>query len=334
MKPKHYFALLAAIGLTSTISFAQSVENQNPYAIFGNKPYVAGAEQERTTVFVIENFAEDSEVARLEHDTETGLVRFFDFEGTLVDEKQLAQGERAWLQQDPLAEKYYSISPYAFSANNPVRYVDPNGEDWYEYTELVDGEEVTKYAYHDQTFSRKEMREMGYTQNVGLVAFKGGEYLSMDGMRMDASNASNTIAVMQYDYDRMGVGDINRHMGAAESYISGLQWSGNMPTSVDLAGKVFVVSSQTDNYMSINSRDLRNEFNNHLHSSGQSSRLHPVNAPRWSGDFTMLFEFAASNAYAPKFFPPTAPNSSTRVRVDRSNANFLMGHYRNAGIIR
>jgi RHS repeat-associated protein len=28
---------------------------------------------------------------------------------------------------DPLAEKYYDISPYAWCANNPVKNVDPNG---------------------------------------------------------------------------------------------------------------------------------------------------------------------------------------------------------------
>ena len=32
---------------------------------------------------------------------------------------------------DPLAEKYYSISPYAYCANNPVNLVDPEGQDSY-----------------------------------------------------------------------------------------------------------------------------------------------------------------------------------------------------------
>jgi RHS repeat-associated protein len=32
--------------------------------------------------------------------------------------------------QDPLAEKYYSVSPYMYCAGNPLRYVDPNGEDF------------------------------------------------------------------------------------------------------------------------------------------------------------------------------------------------------------
>ena len=34
---------------------------------------------------------------------------------------------------DPLAEKYYSISPYAWCGNNPIRFVDPEGKDVYHY---------------------------------------------------------------------------------------------------------------------------------------------------------------------------------------------------------
>ena len=37
-----------------------------------------------------------------------------------------------WHTVDPLAEKYYSISPYAYCANNPVKFIDPTGMsyDW------------------------------------------------------------------------------------------------------------------------------------------------------------------------------------------------------------
>jgi len=36
-----------------------------------------------------------------------------------------------WTSMDPLAEKYYSVSPYAYCGNNPVNRVDPDGKDWY-----------------------------------------------------------------------------------------------------------------------------------------------------------------------------------------------------------
>ena len=34
-----------------------------------------------------------------------------------------------WFAQDPLSEKYYDLSPYAFCGNNPIRYEDVDGED-------------------------------------------------------------------------------------------------------------------------------------------------------------------------------------------------------------
>lgn len=37
-----------------------------------------------------------------------------------------------WHAVDPMSEKYYSWSPYIYCINNPIRYVDPIGMDWYE----------------------------------------------------------------------------------------------------------------------------------------------------------------------------------------------------------
>ena len=41
-----------------------------------------------------------------------------------------------WLSVDPMSDKYPSTSPYAYCANNPVKLVDPNGRDEYEFDEL------------------------------------------------------------------------------------------------------------------------------------------------------------------------------------------------------
>ena len=132
MKIRLFFMLLAAIGLTHSISFAQKAENQNPYAIFGIKPYVVGEtkEKEQVKVFVIENLAEGSTASRLEYDTKTGIVTSFDKEGNAIGMKQLKIGERTWPMQDPHARKYAPWSPYAYCANNPVHITDPTGMDW------------------------------------------------------------------------------------------------------------------------------------------------------------------------------------------------------------
>ena len=37
-----------------------------------------------------------------------------------------------WLSVDPMADKYPSISPYAYCVWNPAKLVEPDGNDWYE----------------------------------------------------------------------------------------------------------------------------------------------------------------------------------------------------------
>ena len=41
--------------------------------------------------------------------------------------RQYSPTLRRWMTPDPLSEKYYDVSPYAFCNNNPVNFVDPDG---------------------------------------------------------------------------------------------------------------------------------------------------------------------------------------------------------------
>ena len=56
-----------------------------------------------------------------EKDTETGYSYF----GARYYTSDLS----VWLSVDPMSDKYPSLSPYVYCANNPVKLVDPNGED-------------------------------------------------------------------------------------------------------------------------------------------------------------------------------------------------------------
>ena len=42
-------------------------------------------------------------------------------------------GYNRFTTQDPLSEKYYSISPYVYVANNPMKFVDPDGRSYTDY---------------------------------------------------------------------------------------------------------------------------------------------------------------------------------------------------------
>ena len=56
-----------------------------------------------------------------ERDPETGLSYF----GSRYYSSDLS----IWLSMDPMASKYPSLSPYTYCADNPVKLVDPNGEE-------------------------------------------------------------------------------------------------------------------------------------------------------------------------------------------------------------
>lgn len=132
MKRRWYAVVLAALLLNSTMVFAQRSEKSNPYEALGKAPYIIGADREnelKSAIFVIEN----ANGKRLEHNPQTGKARLFDKEGVLIKESELKPGERAWWVPDPKAEKYYNTSPYAYVANNPMKYIDPNGMDIYRF---------------------------------------------------------------------------------------------------------------------------------------------------------------------------------------------------------
>ena len=51
---------------------------------------------------------------------------------------------------DPMCEKYYNLSPYAYCGNNPVNAVDPLGMDWYE-------DKDGTYQYSPKVHSQKDL---------------------------------------------------------------------------------------------------------------------------------------------------------------------------------
>ena len=77
-----------------------------------------------------------------------------------------------WMVPDPLSEKYYGISPYAYCANNPVCFLDINGENYDDYYSSLTG----KYLGSDAsgTSSRLIDEDTFVAVSNGLMFVKNG----------------------------------------------------------------------------------------------------------------------------------------------------------------
>ena len=72
---------------------------------------------------------------------------------------------------DPLCEKYYSISPYAYCNNNPVNYVDP------------DGREVQVAKEYQEQF-RNDLQNV-FGDRINMLSFNDNGTLQLDGKTKD-----------------------------------------------------------------------------------------------------------------------------------------------------
>ena len=94
-----------------------------------------------------------------ERDRETGLMYF----GARYYNPAIGR----WLSVDPLMQKYPSLSPYAYAANNPMRYIDPDGRG------VLDGLDFAMALLDFSLTHPQAAQEIGEIFEVGFSA--GGQ---------------------------------------------------------------------------------------------------------------------------------------------------------------
>ena len=96
-----------------------------------------------------------------EYDTETGRyyygARYYDPRVSL------------WIGVDPMAGKYPSISPYIYTAGNPIIFVDPDGMRIWIFGENGERTEYSKGMKYsgDDSFTRQTIRTLNKSQRLG-----------------------------------------------------------------------------------------------------------------------------------------------------------------------
>ena len=119
-----------------------------------------------------------------------------------------------WLSVDPMADKYPSISPYAYCAWNPVKLVDPDGRDWYEYVHPETHKTMVRWTEsHNQDELNNELKGGGIKGNyLGVTAETATKYFGLMGDIVDKNEKQGEHYRMVKDLDRA---IIYRSMGGA-----------------------------------------------------------------------------------------------------------------------
>ena len=129
----------------------------------GSTAYVTDQNQNITQGFLYAPFGEiTTEYAPL---WQNGTLPKYSFNAKELDEETGMYYYEAryykppvFTSRDPMFEKYFWMTPYAYCANNPVKYVDPSGEE-VEYNSFIDRLIVGLQKFFNKDF-RKQFKEL------------------------------------------------------------------------------------------------------------------------------------------------------------------------------
>ncbi|MDR1706658.1 MAG: RHS repeat-associated core domain-containing protein [Prevotella sp.] len=94
---------------------------------------------------------------------------------------------------DPLAEKYYSISPYAYCANNPMKFIDPTGEEAWPVIREWDENDAEQFQQYAQA-KLKEYADAGKNINCADLALAVLiDYASENGLALSLTNKAGQV---------------------------------------------------------------------------------------------------------------------------------------------
>ncbi|QIK53390.1 RHS repeat-associated core domain-containing protein [Dysgonomonas sp. HDW5B] len=137
-------------------------------------------------------------------------------------------GYSRFTTMDPHSENYYSWSPYVYVGNNPMRFIDPTGMDWYK------NEDETAYTW-------REGNDATYTQTIG----EGDNAMTMTMTNIGETYVDNLSDGTQIVWNQNSIGGISEPQSlnqGTESLIEGFSRSNNLIENIsyNILNDVFV----------------------------------------------------------------------------------------------
>jgi hypothetical protein len=195
------------------------------------------------------------------------------------------------MRPDPLGEKYYSVSPYAYCGNNPVNNIDPTGMDWFYYS--LDGKSDPTWNWRDET----EYRTGVYDDNGKEVVLKGQKAVVVfDGSRNEKLGKGDNLfgegAVLAdvTVYGPRGADDVQSYQGftmTSDFSLFGAIADGDYTVNYKTPGKPGALQSNwaVNDTKAVDCLDGKNPSPIHPYSSTQKDGIyiHRSNNSGWAG---------------------------------------------------
>ncbi len=156
--------------------------NKSPYAIFGDSSKTLMTENERTSNHTLEikNTNKGERTFKLELNAQTGKIRLFDKTGNVISELLLEPEQLTrFVSVDRFAEKYYDLTPYHYGANNPILYIDINGDS------------ISVAQQYREQFMNDMQNVFG--DNTNLFSFSESGMLAFDGKKKDLTKEQKQV---------------------------------------------------------------------------------------------------------------------------------------------
>ncbi len=117
---------------------------------------------------------------------------------------------------DPLAEKYYSISPYTYCLNNPVRFIDPDGRDPGDVFKSPDDAAKDWGRYYN---GASILRNKEFGSAIYEVKDKEGKVVGYAYSVANVGNSKHVVPSLPPNFEKE-VADIHSHGAYKEGYLN------------------------------------------------------------------------------------------------------------------